>query len=121
MVVNCIHNRFKHKDYIETLQAMEILLLKALPVEDFGHEFQQISLLFSSDLDKVKIETQLKTLIHIFDEKQIGTKDAIKIISSTNTSPKLLVSEVKLILLVLATDIVSERSCSTLSRIKTYR
>ena len=49
---------------------------------------------FSSDLDKNEWETQLKTLIDIVDEKKVGIKDAIKIISSLNASQKLLVSEV---------------------------
>ena len=51
-------------------------------------------------------------------------KDAIKIISSLNASQRMLVTEVlklvKLILLVPATNAVSERSCSTLRRVKTY-
>ena len=42
MVVNCVRDRFQQKDYIETLQTMEILLLKVLREEDF-RELQQIS------------------------------------------------------------------------------
>ena len=42
MVVNCIHNRFQQKEYIETLQTMEILLLKALCEVGFGRELQQM-------------------------------------------------------------------------------
>ena len=91
---------------------MEILLLKVLHDEDFDHELQQMSSLFSSDLHKFKLETQLKTLTHIVDEKQVGTKDAITIISLLNASQKVLVSEslklVKLILIVPATKAVSE-------------
>ena len=48
MVVNYIHNGFQLKDYIETLQTMKIMLLKALREEDFCHELQQMSS-FSSD------------------------------------------------------------------------
>ena len=83
-----------------------------------------MSSFFSSDLHKFKLETQLKTSTHIVDEKTVRIKDAITIISSSNTSQMLLVSEVlklvKLILTVLATNAVSERSCSTLRRFKTY-
>ena len=32
---------FQQKDYIDTIQAFEMLLLKALCEEDFGHELQQ--------------------------------------------------------------------------------
>ena len=94
IVANCIRNRFQQKDLIEALQAIEILLLKALREEDFGHELQKMSSFFSSDLHKLKLKTQLKTLTHIVDEKQVGIKDAITIISSLNASQKLLISEV---------------------------
>ena len=61
---------------------------------------------------------------NIVDEKQIGIKEAIKIVSSLNGSRKLLVSEVLklvvLILLVPTTNAVSERSCSTLCKVQTY-
>ena len=80
--------------------------------------------LFSSDVDEFKLETQIKTLKNIVDEKQVGTKEGMKIILSLNASRKLLVSEVlslvKLILLVPTTNAVSERSRSTLCIVKTY-
>ena len=38
MVVNCTCNRFQQKDYIKTLQPIEILLLKAFREENFNHE-----------------------------------------------------------------------------------
>ena len=103
---------------------MEIKLLKELREEDFGHRLQQLSSFFSSGLHKFKLETQLKTLTHIVDEKEAGTKDVIIIMSLLNASQKLLISEVlkfvKLILTVSATNAVSERSCSTSHRFKTY-
>ena len=55
-------HRFQQKDCIETLQVMEMLLLKALREGNFGHELQQMSSFFSSHLNKFKLETQLKTL-----------------------------------------------------------
>ena len=81
IVVNCILSRFQQKDHIEALHNMAILLLKALRDEDFDHELQQMSSFFSSDLHKFKLETQLKTLTHIVDEKQVAIKDTITIIS----------------------------------------
>ena len=83
-----------------------------------------MSSFFSTDLHKFKLETQLKTLTHIVDEKQVEIKDAITVISSLNTFQKLLVSEVlklvKLILTVPTANAASERSCSTLRRFKTH-
>ena len=43
IVLSGIHNRFQYTYHIETLQKMEILLLKALRDEDFDHELQQMS------------------------------------------------------------------------------
>ena len=61
---------------------------------------------------------------NIVDEKQLGTKEAIRIFSPLNASRKLLISEVlnlvKLILLAPTTNVASERSSSTLCRVKTY-
>ena len=65
---------------------MEILLLKALRQKNFDHELQQIPLSFSSDLHIFELETHLKTLTHISDEKEVGTKDTITIILSLNAS-----------------------------------
>ena len=83
-----------------------------------------ISSLFSNELNKFKLETWIKALKNIVEEKQFGTKEAIKIISRSNASRKLLVSEVlklvNLILLVPITNVASERSRSTLCRVKTY-
>ena len=73
---------------------MATLLLKTLHDEDFDHELQQMSSIFGSDLHKFKLETQLKTLTHTIDEEKVATTDAITIISSLNTSQKLLVSQV---------------------------
>ena len=66
----------------------------------------------------------MKTLKDIAHEKQVGIKEAIKLISSLDAYQKLLVSEVlklvKLILLVPITNAVSERWRSTLCRVKSY-
>ena len=81
-------------------------------------------MLFNNDLDKFKLETKIKTFKYIVDEKQVGIKEAIKIIPSLNASQKLLVSEVlklvKRMLLVPTTNAVSERSRSTLGRVCIY-
>ena len=58
---------------------------------------------------------------HIVGEKQVGIKDAIKIISLLNAFQKLFVSEVlKLIFTVTATKAVTGKSCSKLRRVESY-
>ena len=81
---------------------------------------------FSSGLNNFELESQLKTLIYVVDEKQVGIKDSIKIISSLNPSQKLLVAKViklvKLTLTVPITNTVKYREilCLTLRRVKFY-
>ena len=75
IVVNCIRKTCQQKDHIETLQKLAILLLKALHDEEFDRKLQQISSLFSSELHKFNLETQLETLTNIVDKKQAGIKD----------------------------------------------
>ena len=117
------HRVFISAEYqIETLQSIKIMVLKALHEQDCGHELQQCLRFLA--VTQINLETQIKTLKNIVDEKQIGIKEAIKIVSSLNGSRKLLVSEVLklvvLILLVPTTNAVSERSCSTLCKVQTY-
>ena len=50
---------------------MKMLLLKVFREEDFAYELQQMSSFLSSDLDKFKVETQLKTLINIVDGNKL--------------------------------------------------
>ena len=96
----------------------------ALREIDFRQKFHQYLRFFLQWPNKVKLETQIKTLKNIVDEKLVGLKEAITIISSINVSRKLLVPEVlklvRLILLVPTTIAVSERSRLTLCRVKTY-
>ena len=86
-------------------------MLREKEEEDFSYELQEIQYLqfFSNDLNKFKLENQLKTLTYIVDKIQVG-KDVVTIISSLKESQKLLVSGVlrfvKLILLVPATNAV---------------
>ena len=61
IVFKCIRNKLQQKDHIETLQEMEILLLKELCNEGFDHELEKMSSFFSSDLHKSKLDTRLKT------------------------------------------------------------
>ena len=86
-------------------------MLREKEEEDFSYELQEIQYLqfFSNDLNKFKLENQLKTLTYIVDKIQVG-KDVLRIISSLKESQKLIVSGVlrfvKLILLVPATNAV---------------
>ena len=64
---------------------------KSVASRKFWSWILAISSLFSSDLDKFRLETQVKTWKNVTDEKQVRIKETIKIIS-LNVSRKLLVS-----------------------------
>ena len=70
---------------------MEILLLKALPDEDFDNELQQMLSFFSIGMHKFKLGPT-ENFDPFVDEKQVGIKDAITIISSLYASQNLLAS-----------------------------
>ena len=71
-------------------------------------------------VDKYKLETQLKMLIHVVCEKQVGKKDVTKIISSLNASQKLLVPNVlKLVKLLL--KVPTTKSLSVGDRVQHYK
>ena len=77
---------FSKKTTLKLFRKWQQCFLKALRDEDFDHKLQQMSLFFSSDLHKFKLKTQLKTLTHVADEKQVAIKDVTTIISSLNAS-----------------------------------
>ena len=93
---------------------MKILLLKAFHVKDLGHELQQRLSFFSSDLEKFKLEAQLKTLTHIVDQKQVGIRDELKIISSINPSQKLLLTKAPRLILTVPAIIYDSRTSKLL-------
>ena len=55
-ILICICNRFQQKNYSETLQVREIMLLKALREGNFGHKLQQMPSFFSSNQDQFKLD-----------------------------------------------------------------
>ena len=63
---------------------LSIVFVNRFLVEDFGHEFQQISSFFRNGSDKLKLEAELKALIYLFDGKQVAIKDPIQITASLN-------------------------------------
>ena len=129
-------NHLKKREVLSHYEEGEVLVEFVSTVEDHYHQIfisaeilhwnsclkkisswtLAISLLFSNDLDKFKLETQIKTSKNIVDEKQVGIKEAIKIISSLNASRKLLVSEVlKLVKLILLVPTQPAITCSKLT------
>ena len=124
--VVAIQDRFYQYDY--TLYSMlEQLLIKASSKGDYTVELKEVTDFYSADFNKSELETQLQLLscMDIKCSKQsITFKDIHNHFQSLPASQLSLLSEVarlvKFVLLMPATNAVSERSASAMRRIKTY-
>ena len=109
---------------------LEQLLLLAARGQEFKEEFDIVTNFYGSDFNAFALKTQLDSLHSLFkDETDISLMDIVKVFQDLKSSPdqrwKLeYYSEVgtlvKLILVLPATNAVSERSFSAMKRIKTY-
>jgi len=105
----------------------EQLLVKAANNENFEDELQNFTQFYGSDFDPSVLETQLNTLPFCFSPN-VGNmetfRDVLKQVKAFSKGHKLVVSEVvkllKLIMVMPATNAVSERSFSAMRRLYTY-
>ena len=91
----------------------------------FKEEFEKVIDFYGSDFDSDLLETQLMSFSALFsDSKNITFTEILKVMKGLTTGHKALYSQViilvKLILVMPATNAVSERSFSALRRIKTF-
>ena len=104
-VVNCIKSRFEQKDYVNCYVKVESTLLLAAKGESFDEHVLAIYSFYGDDLDQRNQHTQLTILGTLFGG---FNNDSINIPFVINR------------LLAPARNTVSERSYSTLRRIRTY-
>ena len=126
-VVNCIKSGFEQKDYVKCYAKVESTLLLATKDEPFYEHVSAICSFYGDDLDQHYLHMQLTLFGTLFDDlnkDSIDIKFVINRLRELTKTQKNLFSEiivlVKLLLLASATNAISERSCSTLRRIKTY-
>ena len=123
--VNCIQPGYK------TYQNLEQLLLKASSSLDFKTEFDFVTSFYGDDLQQDLLRAQLITFGVEFqrtsddsDFTNLTIFDIKKYFCSLTAAQKDLLSQVcillKLVLIMPATNAASERSFSTLRRLKTY-
>ena len=105
---------------------MEQLLLKAVRKENYSSEFDFVTKFYESDLNVHALEMQLQVFATNFtmEGKNTSIKDILKYLRNIFSSQRALLSEIcviaKLILVMPATNAISERSFSALRRVKTY-
>ena len=121
-----IRDRFQQRDY-SMYSNLEQVLIKACTKKDYSHELKEITDLFQADFNKSELDTQLQllSLMNIkIAGKSLTFQDIHKHIQSLPQSQVALISQVclatKFVLLMPATNAVSERSASAMRRLKTY-
>ena len=119
LIVESIRDRFDQPGY-RVYQCLENLLLKAAKQEDFTEESQLAVSTYTSDIDESNLQMQLQTLGSAVHEKVVNIFDVRDYRKKLTPAEGLLLNEVtkvmKLILVMPATNAVSECSFSAESR-----
>jgi hypothetical protein len=107
---------------------MQQLLLKCVRGEDYQREVKLVSEFYRGDIHEANLQCQLRQFATIFEcdgkKEEAVLSDVLLYMQEMTNRERLLLSEVvkvlKLVLVMPATNFTSERSFSTLRRIKTY-
>ena len=106
---------------------MESFILSAANSKEFQQDLSDVCNFYGDDFNRSRLETQLSTLgtaFHSENNNVINASTVINYLQKLSMEQKLFFSEIvtlaKLILVAPTTKAVSERSCSTMRRIKTY-
>ena len=125
-VITGIRERFNQNDFL-VYKDMQSLLLKAANKACYEEEFNRVSQIYSDDIDCYLLSVQLKLLAVATEDAgyKEGQVDLMKVMHILrNFVSKEAISQVlilaKLLLVAPATNATSERTFSTLRRIKTY-
>ena len=125
VICSTIEDRFRQPGY-QLYSNLEQLLLKAVCKENYSSEFDFVTKFYGPDLNVHALEMQLQIFAtnFIMEGKKTSIKDILKYLRNISSAQRALLSEiciiVKLILVMPATNAVSERSFSALRRVKTY-
>ena len=125
-VITCRKERFEQKDY-EMYATLEQLLIKAILGESFEEELQKVIGFYHDDFNDDILRVQLRTLPAVIGQGKgsVNTFYDIRILVKQLKKPiRNLISEVvkmiKLVIVMPATNAVSERSFSAMHHLYTY-
>ena len=123
LIVQTINDRFDQLGY-KMYQRLEALIIKAANKETFAEDLDYVASFYGSDIDKLLLETQLKTLGANISSKVTNIFDVRDYLLSMTSAERKLLNEVmimmKLICVMPATNSSSERSFSAMRRVKSY-
>ena len=121
--VQTITARFDQPDWA-VYRSMQQILLNALNGNPYEEELNIVLKVFGDDLSKEDLNAQLKNLSFYVVEPILNVKELVSFLQNMSQSQKRFLPEVvmlaKLLLVMPATNAVSERSFSALKRVKTY-
>ena len=126
--MNCIKERFDQPDFKMYVNLQE-LFLKAIRDQSWENELTQVCSIYNGDVERYSLEAQLPLLRPAaialeFELKNFTVYDLIKLFQALDYSRKIAMSEVikaaKILLVMPATNAISERSFSAMKRVKTY-
>jgi hypothetical protein len=125
--INTIESRFEQPGFC-VYNNLESLLLKSANGEDFSEELKAVTKFYGDDFDPHVLELQLglfrKHVLTIDGSRVEGIQNIIRFLKDFSISELSLLGEVtklaRLILVLPATNAISERSFSAMRRIKTY-
>ena len=123
----CLQDRFDQSDF-NMYAKLEQVLLKSAKSENCEEEIEECFRFYGSDLDANTLRTQLLIFSGICKTNQLDTgcllSDIINLFKTISKPQISLISQVarllKLIIVMPATNAVSERSFSAMRRLKTY-
>ena len=122
-IIESITDRFDQPGY-GLYSNLEQLLLKAVTHEDYEEELKSVAELYQSDLHIEDLKIQLTTLSLQLSDSHPSFSDILKYLQILSKPARNIYSEVitviKLLLVMPASNATSERSFSALRRVKTY-
>ena len=128
LVINCVQNRFDQPGY-KVLRNVEELLLKSVrsDFEDYSEEFTFVTEFYAKDIDKDSLKVQLETLKTYFENQtsaKVKLSDIFGYMRELAPAMRSIYSEivtlVRILLVIPASNATSERTFSALRRVKTY-
>ena len=127
-LTSSLKDRFDQTDF-QMYSKLEQVLIKCAKSDSYEKELVECCLFYDNDFDVSKLRTQLQTFSTLWKEHNHDTSclllsDIINYFRTLSRPEILLMSEVarllKLIIVMPATNAVSERSFSAMRRLKTY-
>ena len=123
-VINRIKERFDQPDFSK-YRLMQDLIFNALDGKEIEQEVLEVTTVFTEDFNADLLQSQLKILPAIANEYEIkDIKELVTFMQSLTNGQRLLIPQVvllmKFVMVLPATNAISERAFSTLRRVKSY-